>query len=59
MHAGGKKKNQCLSKSLKVVNVGGVVNIQLSMRLILFVHQLPLGAVNSVGGFTVPDLVLV
>lgn len=43
------KKNQCLSKSLKVVNVGIAVNIQLSMRLILFVHQLPLGVVNSVG----------
>lgn len=28
-NARGRKKNQCLSKSLKVVNVGSVVNIQL------------------------------
>lgn len=35
-----KKKNQCLSKSLTVVNVGSAANIELSMCLILFVHQL-------------------
>lgn len=52
-HTGG-KKNQRLSKSLKVVNVGGATNIQLSVCLILFAHQLPLGLLNS-AGFMVPD----
>lgn len=47
MHTGEKKKS--MSQQVKVVNVGGAANIQLSMHLILFVHQLPLGPSNSAG----------